>query len=126
MAYVYKDPLDEGFREFTLSKKDHNSLFENRQIKWWMKYEYYLKDNTIRMYQLPTKLVCILGTLLYPVAVVYYGFSNYKDVWKESVTEMWNAKKCGSFSSDEIYRREGNAESCQFFESVLEKAKFKE
>ena len=41
MNYTYKSPIDSGYTQFKLTKKQHNALFKYRQIKWQDGYEYY-------------------------------------------------------------------------------------
>lgn len=106
--YVYECPTKRGYIKFKISKKDHNEIFKYRKTVWHSNYEYYVKDNHIIMQLIPTKLVCMLSTLFYPVAVLFHGSCNYKEIYTDSVTKCWCIKKYGSFSRDEIHKREGD------------------
>lgn len=99
--YIYKNPLDNGYKKFKLSKKTHNKLFKYRQIKWIDKYEYYYNDKQIIFHKFYNPLVIIFNTLLFPVSVLLYGIMNFKECWLD-LKKTYNQKKYGSFSSDSI------------------------
>ena len=117
MSYEYVCPTEKGYERFSISKKDHNKIFKNRQTKWHSNYEYYVKDNHIIMYSVPTILTCIGSTLLFPIGLLANGLFNYKEAYKEMVVEMWYCKKYGNFSGDDIYKREGADDT---FDKMLE------
>jgi len=83
--YEYKNPIDQGYKQFHLTKSQHNKLFEHRQIKWHDKYEYYYNDKEIIM----------------------HNYNNWKSNIKETISdykELFNQKKYGSFVSDSVYK----------------------
>ena len=59
--YVYQDPLTKGYKQFKLSRKQHNKLFEHRQIKWFDKYKYYYNDNSILLHRYYNLLFIVLN-----------------------------------------------------------------
>jgi len=97
--YIYTNPLDKGYKQFKLTKKQHNKLFKYRQMRWCDKYEYYYNGNEILIHKfinLPTK---ILATILFPFYLLFYGMGNFKELIKE-MKSGYNQKKYGAFSVD--------------------------
>lgn len=101
--YIYENPLDQGYKQFKLTKKQHNTLFKYRQIKWYDKYEYYYNDNEIILHRFTNIYAIILGTILFPIAILLEGIVNIKDTCRD-YKRMCNQKKYGSFSGDNIWR----------------------
>ncbi len=99
--YVYTNPLDEGYKQFNLTKKQHNKLFKYRQIKWCNKYEYYYNDNEILLHKFINLPAKILTTILFPFYSLFYGVGNIKELVQE-MKEGYNQKKYGSFTGDSI------------------------
>jgi len=107
MSYEFQYTKENGYQQVQVSKKDHNAMFEYRQIKWYQKYEYYLNEERghfvmICLTSVSAKLVNILG---YPVMVLLHGLANYKDI-NQYLSDMWNEKERGKFSGDDSYRRQ--------------------
>ncbi|EJB8454890.1 hypothetical protein MW332_004738 [Vibrio parahaemolyticus] len=107
MPYTFRYTEENGYKQVFMSKKDHNSLFEYRQVKWNYKYEYLLNEETghfvmLRLASLPAKL---LVTISYPLIVILHGLVNYKEVNRE-IQMIWSQKKNGSFSADDWYRHQ--------------------
>jgi hypothetical protein len=100
--YIYKNPLDNGYKKFKLSKKVHNQLFKHRQIKWIDRYEYYYNDKQIILHNFYNPLAIILNTIMFPISVLLNGIINIKECWLD-LKKSYNQKKYGSFSSDSIY-----------------------
>lgn len=100
--YVYTNPLDDGYKQFKLTKKQHNSLFKYRQIKWHDKYEYYYDEHHIILHRFINIYGIALYSLLFPAMVLLEGFANIKGVLKE-YKEMYNQKKYGSFIGNNIW-----------------------
>lgn len=100
--YVYENPLDQGYKQFKLTKKQHNQLFKYCQIKWYDKYEYYYNKHEIIMHEFLNQKAVIITTILFPISLLFAGLSNTKRCLKE-LKECYNQKKCGSFSGDSIY-----------------------
>lgn len=107
MGYEFQYTKENGYQQVQVSKKDHNAMFEYRQIKWYQKYEYFLNEERghfvmICLTSLPAKLVNILG---YPVMVLLHGLANYKEINQE-ISDQWHEKERGHFSGDDSYRRQ--------------------
>jgi len=101
--YKYKNPLDDGYKQFKLTKKQHNKLFKYRQIKWCDRYEYYYNEQEIIMHRYVNLMAIIIETLLFPIYVLLHGFVNIKELNKE-YKEIFNQKKYGAFVGDSISR----------------------
>ena len=71
--YIYKNPLDEGYKKFKLTKKQHNQLFKHKQIKWLDKYEYYINEDGVILHRFYNWKVIILNTIFFPI--IHYCFS---------------------------------------------------
>ncbi len=99
--YKYEDPLTQGYKQFKLTKKQHNKLFKYRQIKWRDRYEYYYNDKYILLYRFTNWKAIILITLLFPVILLLEGLLDYKETIKD-YKGMYNQKKYGAFSSDSV------------------------
>lgn len=104
MKYIYTCPTKRGYKRFKITNKQQDSLFKYRQSKFFIRYEYYMNDKEILMYQIPTLFACVLFTLLFPIGVLLGGVLNYKNLYKSMVSDMWKCKENGAFSSDSIYR----------------------
>lgn len=102
MSYVYKDPLKNGYKQFRLTRKQHNKLFEYRQLKWFYKYEYYHNDESIIMHRFYNIFGIVENTLLFPLYILLEGLKNIKEVSTE-FKQLFNQKKYGSFSGDDIW-----------------------
>lgn len=99
--YIYQNPIDLGYKQFKLTKQQHNKLFKYRQLKWNNKYEYYYNENTIILHRFCNMQGIILNTLLFPIYVLLHGFVNFKELLNE-FKRMYNQKKYGSFISDHV------------------------
>jgi len=103
--YIYKNPIDNGFKQFKLTKQQHNKLFIYRQIKWHDKYEYYYNDRCILLHKFDNWKFMVLSTILFPLllsmTVIMEGLKNIKEIIIE-YKELYNQKKYGSFSTDSI------------------------
>jgi len=97
--YIYTNPLDEGYKQFKLTKKQHNGLFKYRQITWRDKYEYYYNENKILIHKFANLPTIILATILFPFYLLFYGLGNFKELIKE-MKSGYNQKKYGAFSVD--------------------------
>jgi len=103
--YEFKYTKENGYLQVQVSKKDHNTIFKYRQIKWYQKYEYFLNKERghfvmIRLTSLAGKLVNIL---CYPVIILLHGLANYKEVNQE-ISDQWNEKERGKFVIDDLYK----------------------
>ncbi len=97
--YVYKNPLNNGYKKFKLSRKQHNQLFQYRQIKWYDKYEYYYNDHEILLHKFSNVLGIVVATILFPADVLFQGLFNIKECCDELIS-LYNQKKYGSYIPD--------------------------
>lgn len=102
--YVYKNPIDDGYKKFRLSKKQHNQIFKHRQIRWTDRYEYYYNDKHIILHKFYNPLCVVLNTLFFPIAILINGIINIKDGWKE-LKSLYHQKQSGSFSTDNVWNK---------------------
>lgn len=101
--YKYKSPVESGYTKFKLTKKQHNGIFKNRQIRWFDKYEYYYNDKAVILHKFSNWKVVLLSTVLFPILVLLGGILNIRDIWKELVG-LYNQKEVGSFISEMTWR----------------------
>lgn len=99
--YIYENPLDQGYKQFTLTKKQHNKLFQYRQKTWKNKFEYYYNEQEVILHKFTSLIAIVLNFLLFPLSVLLNGLKEFKDV-AESHRKLFNEKKYGSFSGDSI------------------------
>lgn len=106
MTYVYENPLEHGYKRFKLSRKEHNNLFPVNKISIFkslkFKYEYYYSDSFIKIQTLISLPYIILATILAPIAFIFYGIVNFKELVNE-YKRVYNQKKYGSFISNNIW-----------------------
>jgi hypothetical protein len=100
--YKYTSPLDRGFTQFKLSRKQHNEIFKNRPLKWFGKCEYYYKEKSILIHTFTRPIAVLINTLLFPMILVFIGLGNIKEAWRELI-EMYNQKQLGSFVSEYVH-----------------------
>ena len=98
--YKYVNPIDMGFVKFTLTKKQHNELFQYRQLKWYDKYEYYYSHDYIIIHKFYSTPIIFLNIILFPILIFMEGYSEAKRI---SIRAL-NQKKYGSFISDTVSR----------------------
>lgn len=107
MSYTFRYTEENGYKRVHISKKDHNALFINRQIKWSDKYEYLLNEEKghlviLRLRSLPVK---VFITAFYPIILLLHGLANFEEVNKD-IINLWNQKKSGSFSADDCHEND--------------------
>lgn len=103
MTYKYPYTRENGYHRIHLSRKDHNELFPYRKLGWWNNYHILHNGHKIVMENHANIFGTILAFVLLPVAVIYHGFANWKDIWEDTLSTIPSiAKKKGSFSADEI------------------------
>lgn len=103
-TYIYKDPLESGYKKFSLTRKQHNELFPYRQTSWVNKYEYYWDTNGIILHRYDSQLMVIVNTLFFPFVVIYGGLGNWGKIIEE-YKKLFNQKKYGNFVSDLISKK---------------------
>lgn len=101
--YKYVNQQSQGLTKIKVTQENHNKVFTYRKrtffksIFW--KYEYFADDKKIRVENIPTVLTKILVIMLFPLHLILYGISNYKDVLIDT-KKLLNARKYGAFTSD--------------------------
>jgi hypothetical protein len=106
MKYKYECPTEKGYEKFRISRSEQNRIFKYRKWQWSLNSEFYVKGNHIILQNTTNIYGCIASTLLFPVGVLMEGFSNIKEVYLDMVIKVWQCKKYGTFSGDDIYKRE--------------------
>lgn len=94
--YVYENPLSDGYKQFKLSKKQHNEIFQNKQRKWYIKYKYYYDENMIIVHLFQNIPAIIIDTLSFPIVVLFQGIENIKECC-EDLKKIYCQKKYGSY-----------------------------
>jgi hypothetical protein len=117
--YQYTNPIDKGYTKFILTKKQHNEIFKNRQMKWMGKCEYYYNENQIIIHSFTNWKAILLSTILFPVFVLLHGIANINEVWKELLS-LYNQKEKGSFVSEHIWKTENRYEQIM---NIINKSK---
>jgi hypothetical protein len=100
--YTYKDPLKIGYKQFKLTKKQHNKLFKYRQIKWQDKYEYYYNDKEVILHKFYNWKVIVLQIVFLPIIILLNGLINIKETWKDTI-KLFKQKETGYFIGDSAY-----------------------
>lgn len=102
MSYKYKKPEDKGYKKIKISRKEIKKILRNAS-RFSKKYEVYEDDKRYYIEILAPLYVKILVTILYPIALLSCGISNFNELNKE-IYRTWNQKKTGSFYSEFIYK----------------------
>ena len=95
MTYEYVDPRTQGWRRVRLSRADHNRIFSKRQVRWFNRYEYFMKDGEFLMHRFITWPAVGLSLLVFPVMLLVHGVAN-RDLWRE-YADLMRQKKTGNF-----------------------------
>jgi len=106
MSYVYVNPESKGMKKVKISRKDHNRIFTNWKLAPVDTAEYYMDDTTLVIQRFTAPWAIILNCLLFPVAVLFHGIANYKEIVEEH-KRMLNQKKYGAFVSETCYVNRG-------------------
>lgn len=108
--YEFKYTPENGYYMATMSWKEHNKLFEKRQVNIWQQYTYAVNEDKghIVMMRHASPLAIVLSILAYPFITLIHGISNYKEINDEYKRNL-NWKRYGSFCCDEIIKREGSS-----------------
>jgi hypothetical protein len=99
--YIYKNPLENGYKQFKLTRKQHNELLKRRKFRWTDKYEYFYNNNNILIHEFTNFPTKILMTFIFPIILLLEGIVNIKEITGE-YKGLYNQKKYGSFCSDSI------------------------
>jgi hypothetical protein len=99
MTYVYRSPLEDGFKRAYLPRKVHNRVFPRRKYHPLMtRYEYYTKGPHLRMDRFASIYVKILMVLLSPILILTMGIPN---TYREMM-DLFFQKSRGGFSGDMV------------------------
>lgn len=104
-SYKYVNPLQKGFKQFKLTRKQHNCLFPKNKRKWYNKYEYYYNEDVIILHRFTSWKAIVLTTVLFPISLILYGLTSYKELHHE-MKRLYHQKKYGSFVSEYIHKDE--------------------
>lgn len=104
--YEYKCPTELEYVEFKLSRKDNNRILKYRKKNIFSKIEAFYKEDQIQLHYSANLLGILVTVLLFPYYFLAHGFGNAKEIISE-YKELFNQKKYGSFSRDNIrkYKR---------------------
>jgi len=104
MSYNYICPTEKGYKQVTISKKQHNGLFPNRKLSWNSKAEYYINDKQLIIHKfvsLPAKIAFVVfSPILIALFTIIEGIKRLPEVRDEF--KYLNEKKYGKFSSDTV------------------------
>lgn len=82
--HKYKPLLEQGYDEYSLSKKYHKKIFRYWKLKYGMiKYRYYEKDGCVKIESWYSPLILLLLILLFIPFVIMDGFPETLDMIKE-------------------------------------------
>lgn len=98
--YSYKNPINNGFVKFKLTKKEYNKIFNNNKINFFHKIDCYYSEekNTIKIEKFINNFSIFINILMFPFVFILYGVLNYKKTINEYKI-MLNQKKYGKFIS---------------------------
>ena len=97
--YKYVSPLEKGYKQFKLTKEQHNKLFKYRKRTWVVNYEYYYNDHVILLHGFTSKRAVFMSTIIFPAVVLLNGLANFKDIWKE-LRDLYKQKESGTYIID--------------------------
>ena len=100
--YKYVDPIENGYTEFKLTKKQHNEIFKYRKRKWTDNYKYYYNDKRIIMHKFYNYRAVLVATLCFPVWVILNGLMSFKEICGE-LRDLYNQKESGCFTKEHVY-----------------------
>lgn len=96
MTYKYVDPLTQGYKKVKITRKQHKELFENDNLNWATKLEYYIRSDQLLIHKTTNWLGMLLFTLLLPFIVLWQGVANWGEI-KHEIKKQYNEKETGSF-----------------------------
>lgn len=107
--YSYKNPINNGFVKFKLTKKEYNKFFKNNKINFFHKIDcYYSEDKkTIKIEKFINNFSIFINLLMFPFVFILFGVLNYKNTINEYKI-MLNQKKYGNFMSYTIFDNDQN------------------
>lgn len=114
--YKYEDPRNNGFKKVTITKEQHNELFQYQQITWKMRYEYYIKDTAIEIHRYSSIWLKMYNTMMFPVVLLFAGLSNFDSVIQE-YKHHYCEQKYGAFTNDTVFK---NTKRYDLFKECLQ------
>lgn len=88
--YKYKPLLEQGYDEYSLSKKYHKKIFRYRKLKYGMiKYRYYEKNGWVKIESWYTPLILLLLILMFIPSVIMVGFPETLNQIKEVLKNIF-------------------------------------
>lgn len=112
--YVYKNPLENGYKKSKISKKDYNKIFTNNPMKFGVKYCIYYNENQFLIERYDAFYIKLLILLSLPISILRLGII---EVIKELPRAMFQ-KKYGSFVADVVWRKEDESSCFQMLKKV--------
>lgn len=101
--YVYVCPTKKGYREVTITKKQHNELIPSHKIDWRVSPKYYINDNRgLHIEFLHPWFPKLLMTILTPITYLIYGLKSIPEINSE-VMDMWHETQRGKFRSEDVH-----------------------
>ena len=102
--YKYISPTKKGYRQFKLTKKQHNELFKRRKKRWFNKFEYYYNSKAILIHEFNNWISILIETVLFPMQVLWDGLGSFKHTWR-GIVRIYRQKETGYFTPTFVYSR---------------------
>lgn len=98
--YRYSSPLNRGYKQIKMNRKQFKELFPNRQYNIFLKKYIYVNTDTNRVtiencYSIFGKVIMFI---VLPINAVYEGFSNFS--LKTELEEIFRQRQTGHFYCD--------------------------
>jgi hypothetical protein len=108
--YEFKYTPENGYYMAKMSRKEHNKLFEERQVNIWQSYTYAVNEDKghIVMMRHASPFAIGLSILAYPFIMLIHGIANYKEIHGEYKRNI-NWSRYGSFCCDVIRKRQSDS-----------------
>ena len=116
--YEFKYTPENGYYMATMSRKDHNKLFERRHVNVWQSYTYAVNEEKghIVMMRHASPFAIVLSILAYPFIMLIHGIANHREIHDEYKRNI-NWRRYGSFCCDEILK----CKSGSLYQDVISK-----
>lgn len=116
--YEFKYTPENGYYMAKMSRKEHNKLFEKRQVNIWQSYAYAVNEEKGRIVIMrhASPLAIALSIVAYPFIMLIHGIANHKEI-NDEYSRALNWKQRGSFSCDEIRK----CKSDSMYQDVISK-----
>lgn len=113
MKYQYKNPIENGYTQIYIPKKEWNKLYPYHKLRWSQYNEYYINENSLLVHKFYYTYICYINLLFLPIMLLLVGLANYKEVLNENI-KFLNQKKNGTFSSDTLWKSKFTPELEEF------------